>query len=44
LKDDGSASAPVENDSMLGHAAFAVLLAQDGTVLAQATTTVGGGA
>jgi hypothetical protein len=42
LKDDGTVSAPVEDDSLEGHAAFAVLVAPDGLVLAQVATTVGG--
>ena len=42
LKPDGSASAPVADDSLLGHAAFAVLAGPDGVVIAQVTTTVGG--
>lgn len=42
VKDDGSVSAPVEDDSLEGHAAFAVLVAPDGLVLAQVATTVGG--
>ena len=42
LKEDGTASAPVEDDSLLGHAAFAVLLGANGVILAQAITTVGG--
>lgn len=42
VRDDGSASIPVENDDLLGHAAFAVLLGSDGEVVAQVQTTVGG--
>ncbi len=43
LGDDGSASLLVPEDDYLGHAAFVVVLSADGRVLANKTTTVGGG-
>ena len=39
---DGSVSLPVPDDERIGEAAFVVVLAQDGTVRAQAHTTIGG--
>jgi hypothetical protein len=40
----GTVSMLVENDDMLGHAAFAVILGTDGQIVAQVQTTVGGDA
>jgi hypothetical protein len=39
----GYASLVVPNDDNLGHAAFVVVVAADGTVVAKLATTVGGG-
>lgn len=43
LDSSGKASALIEDDALEGHAAFAVLVSADGVVLAQASTTIGGG-
>jgi hypothetical protein len=39
---DGAVSLPVPDDERIGEAAFVVVLAEDGTVRAQALTTIGG--
>jgi hypothetical protein len=39
---DGTVSLPVPDDERIGEAAFVVVLAQDGTIRAQALTTIGG--
>lgn len=42
--DDGTASVVVEDEDMAGRQAFIVLLGEDGSLAAQSTTVIGGGA
>jgi len=43
LKDNGTASAVVENEELQGRAAFLVLLSATGELVAEANTVIGGG-